>query len=124
MYNKNEIIEKLEELRNSIDKGMLIPITNTTKALLDDTIYIIDTLEKRQEFENNKIDVTKEYESMLHAFECDFAIAFNYGDYNIFDDLRRLYENKNKRLLEDTEKLKELCFLLRYGKVKIYKIKD
>ena len=117
MYNKDELIEKLIELRNSID-------INTAKALLDDTINIINTIEKRNEFEYNKIDVTKEYENMIHSFECDFAIAFNYGDYSIFDDLRRLYENNNKRLLEDTEKLKELCFLLRYGKVKIYKIKD
>lgn len=124
MYNIEELKEKLKELRNSIDNGMLIPITNITKVVLDDTIHLINSLEKKEEFENNKIDVTKEYENMIHAFECDFAIAFNYGDYNIFDDLRRLYEDKNKRLLKDTEKLKELCFLLRYGKAKIYKINE
>lgn len=71
---------------------------------------------------NKKEDVTKEYENMIHAFECDFSIAFNYGDYSIFDDLKHLYESKNKRLLNDTEKLQELCFGLRYGILKIYKV--
>ena len=55
---------------------------------------------------------------MIHAFECDFSIAFNYGDYSIFEDLRKLYEDKNERLINDTEKLKELCFFIKIWKGK------
>lgn len=59
---------------------------------------------------------------MIYAFDFDFSSAFNYGDCNIFDDLKRLYESKNKRLLEDTKKLLELSFNLRHGICKIYQI--
>ena len=59
---------------------------------------------------------------MIHAFECDFNMAFNYGDYQIFDDLKRMYESKNKRLIEDTKKLQELCFGLRHGTIKINEV--
>ena len=59
---------------------------------------------------------------MIYAFESDFNLAFNYGDYQIFDDLKRMYESKNKRLLKDTKKLQELSFGLRHGTIKIIKV--
>lgn len=134
MKNYDELREKVKALKQSIETGMLIPITKNTVTLLDDVIHFINTMEKKEIFEKEqfetlkgeliKTDVTKEYENMIHAFEGDFSIAFNYGDYAIFDDLRRLYENKNKRLIKDTEKLQELCFGLRYGIIKIYKIEN
>lgn len=128
MKEYEELRERVKSLKRSLNSGFLIPITK-------DSINLIDCMEKKemmkkQKFNslygkmvtNKKEDVTKEYENMIHAFECDFSIAFNYGDYSIFDDLKHWYESKNKRLLNDTEKLQELCFGLRYGILKIYKV--
>lgn len=41
----------------------------------------------------------------------------------MFDDLKRLIENKNKRLCKDIELLQELSFGLRYGNIKIIEVK-
>lgn len=130
-----EYEELREKIKRSLNSGLLIPITKDSKNLMDDIIHFIDCMEKKEMMKKQKFnslygkmvtskkeDVTKEYENMIHAFECDFNIAFNYGDYSIFDDLKNLYESKNKRLLNDTEKLQELCFGLRYGTLRIYKI--
>lgn len=111
-----ELKKKIMDLKKSIQIGYYMSIRSE----------ILETLEEIEEFFNSvelRKDVTQDYENMIHAFECDFSIAFNYGDYNIFDDLKRLYESKNKRLLEDTKKLLELCFNLRHGICKIYQIK-
>ena len=64
-------------------------------------------------------DVTKKYENMIEAFECDFNLPFNYNDFTMFDDLKRLIQNKNKRLVKDIELLQELSFGIRYGNLKI-----
>ena len=64
-------------------------------------------------------DVTKKYENMIEAFECDFNLPFNYDDFTMFDDLKRLIRNKNKRLVKDIELLQELSFGIRYGNLKI-----
>ena len=64
-------------------------------------------------------DVTKRYENMIQAFECDFNLPFNYNDFTMFDDLKRLIQNKNKRLVKDIELLQELAFGIRYGNLKI-----
>ena len=64
-------------------------------------------------------DVTKRYENMIEAFECDFNLPFNYNDFTLFDDLKRLIQNKNKRLVKDIELLQELAFGIRYGNLKI-----
>ena len=64
-------------------------------------------------------DVTKRYENMIEAFECDFNLPFNYNDFTMFDDLKRLIQNKNKRLVKDIELLQELSFGIRYGNLKI-----
>ena len=64
-------------------------------------------------------DVTKKYENMIEAFECDFNLPFNYNDFTMFDDLKRLIQNKNKRLVKDIELLQELAFGIRYGNLKI-----
>lgn len=41
----------------------------------------------------------------------------------MFDDLRRLIENKNIRLCKDIELLQELSFGIRYGNLKIVEVK-
>ena len=64
-------------------------------------------------------DVTKRYENMIEAFEGDFNLPFNYNDFTMFDDLKRLIQNKNKRLVKDIELLQELSFGIRYGNLKI-----
>ena len=64
-------------------------------------------------------DVTKRYENMIEAFECDFNLPFNYNDFTMFDDLKRLIQNKNERLIKDIELLQELSFGIRYGNLKI-----
>ena len=56
---------------------------------------------------------------MIEAFECDFNLPFNYDDFTMFDDLKRLIRNKNKRLVKDIELLQELSFGIRYGNLKI-----
>lgn len=64
-------------------------------------------------------DVTKRYENMIEAFECDFNLPFNYNDFTMFDDLKRLIQNKNERLIKDIELLQEFAFGIRYGNLKI-----
>ena len=75
-------------------------------------IQLVEMLDKQK-------DVTKKYENMIEAFECDFNLPFNYDDFTMFDDLKRLIRNKNKRLVKDIELLQELSFGIRYGNLKI-----
>ena len=75
-------------------------------------IQLVEMLDKQK-------DVTKRYENMIEAFECDFNLPFNYNDFTMFDDLKRLIQNKNKRLVKDIELLQELAFGIRYGNLKI-----
>lgn len=74
---------------------------------------------KKKCFRNKTKDVTKKYENMIQAFECDFNLPFNYNDFTMFDDLQRLIQNKNERLVKDIELLQELSFGIRYGNLKI-----
>lgn len=108
---KNQIISLKENIKNDL-----------TSFIQDDLLKVLDEILNFLESVESIKDVTSVYEDMIHSFECDFSIAFNYGDFQIFDNLKRLYESKNKRLLEDIEKLQELCFNLRHKKYKIYKI--
>lgn len=56
---------------------------------------------------------TDKFNSMIEAFECDFALALegarSLGDLNL----------KSERIKKDIELLEELSFLLRSGKAKI-----
>lgn len=74
---------------------------------------------KKNVLEIKQKDVTKKYENMIQAFECDFNLPFNYNDFTMFDDLRRLIQNKNERLVKDIELLQELSFGIRHGNLKI-----
>ena len=107
--------KKIEDLKESIQSGYSMSIRSDLLEILEEIEKFLNSVELRK-------DVTQDYENMIYAFEFDFSAAFNYGDYNIFDDLKRLYESKNKRLLEDTKKLQELSFNLRHGICKIYQI--
>ena len=71
---------------------------------------------------NDKQDITKKFKDMINAFESDFNLAF-YEDTTIFDDLKRLIKNKNSRLNKDIQLLQDLSFGIRYGILKIYKVK-
>ena len=75
-------------------------------------IQLVEMLDKQK-------DVTKRYKNMLEAFEGDFNLPFNYNDFTMFDDLKRLIQNKNARLLKDIELLQELSFGIRHGNLKI-----
>ena len=77
-------------------------INNDFRSIKDEDIYFIfnyvDSLKKQiNEIDKTKNDVTYKYENMIQSFECDFNIAFNYGDFTMFDYLKRLIENKNGR---------------------------
>ena len=74
---------------------------------------------KKNVLEIKQKDVTKKYENMIQAFECVFNLPFNYNDFTMFDDLERLIQNKNERLVKDIELLQELSFGIRYGNFKI-----
>lgn len=105
-------------------------INNDFRSIKEEDIYFIfnyvDSLKKQisiNEIDKNKNDVTYKFEKMIQAFECDFNLPFNYGDFTMFDDLRRLIENKNIRLCKDIELLQELSFGIRYGNLKIVEVK-
>ena len=55
---------------------------------------------------------------MIEAFECDFNLPFNYNDFTMFDDLKRLIQNKNSRLIKDIELLQEFSFWYKIRKFK------
>lgn len=104
-------------------------INNTREIIaLEHAINYIKLITKqynRLKEKNNEIrkskrkDVTKKYENMIQAFECDFNLPFNYNDFTMFDDLKRLIQNKNERLVKDIELLQEFSFGIRYGNLKI-----
>lgn len=94
------------------------------KEDIDFIFYYVDSLKKQiNEIDKTKNDVTYKYENMIQAFECDFNLPFNYGDFTMFDDLKRLIESKNERLSKDIELLQELSFGVRYGNLKIVEVK-
>ena len=92
-------------------------VKNTEISRLKDKITKLEN--KKNVLEIKQKDVTKKYENMIQAFECDFNLPFNYNDFTMFDDLRRLIQIKNERLVKDIELLQELSFGIRYGNLKI-----
>lgn len=107
----NKIIEEIKEKYKKSNKYMLCLSYEDIGIL----IQMIEMLDKRIKGK----DVTKKYENMIEAFECDFNLPFNYNDYTMFDDLKRLIQNKNSRLVKDIELLQEFSFGIRYGNLKI-----
>lgn len=104
----NEIFEEIKRKYKKSSKYMLYLSYEDVGNL----IQLVEMLDKQK-------DVTKKYENMIQAFECDFNLPFNYNDFTLFDDLKRLIQNKNKRLVKDIELLQELSFGIRYGNLKI-----
>lgn len=103
-------------------------IINNYRSIKEEDItfifhYIYILKKQINEIDKTKNDVTYKYENMIQAFECDFNLPFNYGDFTIFDDLKRLIESKNERLSKDIELLQELSFGIRYGNLKIVEVK-
>ena len=104
----NEIFEEIKRKYKKSSNYMLYVSYEDVGNL----IQLVEMLDKQK-------DVTKKYENMIEAFECDFNLPFNYNDFTMFDDLKRLIQNKNKRLVKDIELLQELSFGIRYGNLKI-----
>ena len=115
MNNLDELKKKIMDLKESIQIGLSISSKSELLETLEEIEKFLNSVELRK-------DVTQDYENMIYTFESDIALAF-YGDCHIFDDLKILYESKNKGLLENFEKLQELCSNLRHGISKIYQIK-
>lgn len=119
----NDII--FEQMKNKFEESDLF----TLKLNYNDIRFLIcyiETLKEeigKKKIDKTKNDVTYKYENMIQSFECDFNLPFNYGDFTIFDDIRRLIENKNRRLCKDIELLQELSFGIRYGNLKIVEVK-
>ena len=117
--NLNDIM--FEQMKNKFDESDLFTIKLTYNDIRFLFCYI-ETLKERigkNEIDKTKNDVTYKYENMIQAFECDF----NYGDFTMFDDLKRLIESKNEMLSKDIELLQELSFGIRYGNLKIVEVK-
>ena len=108
---ENEIFEEIKRKYKKSSKYMLYLSYEDVGNL----IQLVERLDKQIK----QKDVTKRYENMIEAFECDFNLPFNYNDFTMFDDLKRLIQNKNKRLVKDIELLQELSFGIRYGNLKI-----
>ena len=108
---ENEIFEEIKRKYKKSSKYVLYLSYEDVGNL----IQLVEMLDKQIK----QKDVTKRYENMIEAFECDFNLPFNYNDFTMFDDLKRLIQNKNKRLVKDIELLQELSFGIRYGNLKI-----
>ena len=112
--------KEIEELKEK-EKNLLIQLKDSEKELLEVCEKLRNSISKDKiKAKNEEVkDVTKRYENMIEAFECDFNLPFDYNDFTMFDDLKRLIQNKNKRLVKDIELLQELSFGIRYGNLKI-----
>lgn len=65
------------------------------------------------------IDVTKDFLHAIDALSCDFDLAID--DENVLLDLNKKIKNKDKRLLQDIDRLCALSFYMRHGKIKLIK---
>ena len=97
-----EIFEEIKRKYEKSNKYMLC----VTYEDIGNLIHMVEILDRQLK----RKDVTKKYENMIQAFECDFNLPFNYKDFTMFDDLKRLIQNKNERLVKDIELLQELSF--------------
>lgn len=113
-----ELRERVKELKEKLN------IEKEDEETFEYMISFINTMEQLHKFnKNDKQDITEKFKDMINAFESDFNLAFYYEDTTIFDDLKRLIENKNSRLNKDIQLLQDLSFGIRYGIFKIYKVK-
>ena len=117
-----ELRERVKQLKEELKEK--IYLRKEDKETFDYIINFINTMEQLYNYnKNDKQDVTEKFKDMINAFESDFNLAFYYKDTIIFDDLKRLIENKNSRLNKDIQLLQDLSFGIRYGILKIYKVK-
>lgn len=65
-------------------------------------------------------DVTEDFVYMIDAFSCDFDLAVK--NVNKLWELNKEIENKNKRLLSDIDKLRELSYCMSNGVIKLIKV--
>lgn len=113
-----ELRERVKQLKEKLY------LRKEDKETFDYMINFINTMEQLHKYnKNDKQDVTEKFKDMINAFESDYNLAFYYEDTTIFDDLKRLIENKNSRLNKDIQLLQDLSFGIRYGILKIYKVK-
>ena len=67
----------------------------------------------------NYVDVTKDFIHVIDAFACDFDLAID--DKNILLNINDKIQNKDKRILQDIDRLSALSFYIRHGKIRIIK---
>lgn len=70
------------------------------------------------------VDVTDKYKDMLESFECDFAVAKDNPDKYSLNNLQKLIESENHKILNDIDLLQELSFMLRHGQAQIITFED
>lgn len=70
---------------------------------------------------NKKVykDVTEDFLHAIDAFSCDFDLAVD--NENVLLELNKKIKSKNKRLLQDIDKLCALSFYMRHGVIRLIK---
>lgn len=69
--------------------------------------------------DKNYVDVTKDFLHVIDAFACDFDLAIY--DKNILLNINNRIQNKDKRILQDIDRLSALSFYMRHGKIRLIK---
>ena len=72
--------------------------------------------------DKNYVDVTKDFIHVIDAFACDFDLAID--DKNILLNINNRIQNKDKRILQDIDRLSALSFYIRNGKIRLIKDGD
>ena len=58
------------------------------------------------------VDVTDKFKDMIESFECDFVVAKDNPDKYSLNNLQKLIESENNKILKDIDLLQELSFML------------
>lgn len=69
--------------------------------------------------DKNYVDVTEDFLHVIDAFACDFDLAID--DKNILLNVNDRIQNKDKRILQDIDRLSALSFYMRHGKIRLIK---
>lgn len=72
--------------------------------------------------DKNYVDVTKDFLHVIDAFACDFDLAID--DKNILLNINNRIQNKDKRILQDIDRLSALSFYIRHRKIRLIKEGD
>lgn len=70
------------------------------------------------------VDITDKFKDMIESFECDFLVAKDNPDKYSLNNLQKLIESEDKKILKDIDLLQELSFMLRHGQAQIITFED